>query len=124
MQIIVEDGYVSSYALEGSLVDGIEVPDPLDTDHFEAHFQSYRLKDGALEYDEEQNAKIEQEALREQLRKQREAECFSVINRGWLWYDTLSDTQVSELRDWYRGWLDVTDTLTVPAEPSWINTTI
>lgn len=124
MQIIVEDGYVSSYALEGSLVDGIEVPAPPDTDHFETHFQSYRLKDGALEYDEEQNAEIEQEALREQLRKQREAECFSVINRGWLWYDTLSDTQVSELRDWYRGWLDVTDTLTVPVEPSWINTTI
>lgn len=124
MQIIVEDGYVSSYALEGSLVDGIEVPDPPDIDHFEAHFQSYRLKNGALEYNEEKHTEIEQEALREQLRKQREAECFSVINRGRLWYDTLSDIQVSELRDWYRGWLDVTDTLTVPAEPSWINTTI
>lgn len=124
MQIIVEDGYVSSYALEGSLVDGIEVPDPPDIDHFEAHFQSYRLKNGALEYNEEKYTEIEQEALREQLRKQREAECFSVINRGRLWYDTLSDIQVSELRDWYRGWLDVTDTLTVPAEPSWINTTI
>lgn len=52
MQIKTENGYVSSYAWIGNIVGGIEVPDPPDTEHFEAHFTAYRVKDGVLEYDE------------------------------------------------------------------------
>ena len=120
MQIIVEDGYVSSYALEGSLVDGIEVPDPPDLDHFESRFTAYRLRDGTLEYSEEQNTANERKALCNELRKRRETECFSYINRGQPWYDRLSDEQRSELREWYADWLKVTDTLTAPEKPSWL----
>ena len=121
MQILIENGYVSSYAIEGSIVGGIKVPDPPDVDHFEMHFTAYRLKDGVLEYDEKQNTELERKALCDELRKRREAECFSYVNRGQPWYDRLSDEQKSELEVWYGAWLKVTDTLTVPEKPSWLN---
>ena len=120
MQILIENGYVSSYALIGTLVGGIEVPDPPDIEHFEAHFQSYLVRDGTLEYDEQQNTEIERKALCDDLRKRRETECFSYINRGQLWYDKLSNAQKQELSEWYQGWLQVTDTLTEPDKPSWL----
>jgi hypothetical protein len=55
------------------------------------------------------------------LREERERVCFPIINRGKLWYDTLSIEQLTELRVWYRAWLDVTETLTIPITPEWIN---
>lgn len=54
------------------------------------------------------------------LRSQREAECFEIINRGKLWYDTLTETQVKELTAWYKAWLDVTETKEIPTKPSWL----
>ena len=54
------------------------------------------------------------------LRSQRETECFPIINRGQLWYDTLTEEQKAELKEWYIAWLDVTDTLVVPNKPNWI----
>ena len=55
------------------------------------------------------------------LRKEREEQCFSVINRGKLWYDCLSIEQLSELNDWYFAWLDVTETKVIPVKPKWLN---
>lgn len=121
MQILLENGYVTSYATVGTVTGGVEVPDPPDTDHFEAHFTAYRLKDGILEFDEGRNTENERKALCDELRKQRETECFSYVNRGQPWYDRLSGEQKSELEAWYADWLKVTDTLTVPAKPSWLN---
>nr|DAV78745.1 MAG TPA: Protein of unknown function (DUF2977) [Caudoviricetes sp.] len=120
MQIRLENGYVSSYALIGNLVGGVEVPDPPDLDHFESHFTAYRLRDGTLEYSEEQNTANERKALCDGLRQRRETECFSYINRGQPWYDRLSDEQKAELSAWYSDWLKVTDTLTAPEKPSWL----
>lgn len=59
-------------------------------------------------------------AQKDTLRLQREIKCFPVINRGQLWYDTLTEGQMAELKKWYIAWLDVTDTLVVPNKPSWI----
>lgn len=120
MQILLENGYVSSYALEGSIIGGVEVSAPADTEHFETHFTAYRLRDGCLEYDEKQNTENERKALCEELRKRRETECFSYINRGQPWYDRLSAGQKAELEVWYSDWLKATETLTVPAKPSWL----
>lgn len=55
------------------------------------------------------------------LRELRAKECFPVINRGKLWYDSLSMDQLSELKDWYRAWLDVTITHVIPPQPVWLN---
>ena len=54
------------------------------------------------------------------LREYREIVCFSVINRGLLWYDTLTEEQVEELRTWYNEWLNVTRTKIIPQPPSWL----
>lgn len=53
-------------------------------------------------------------------RELRERECFPIINRGQPWYDTLTSVQKYELSEWYRAWLDVTETLNIPEKPSWI----
>lgn len=54
------------------------------------------------------------------LRRQRETECFSIVNRGTVWYDTLTADQKQELAEWYRAWLDVTETHEIPQRPSWL----
>ena len=55
------------------------------------------------------------------LRKKREEICFPIINRGKLWYDSLSSEQYRELKDWYKKWLDVTETNIIPETPEWLN---
>ena len=55
------------------------------------------------------------------LRGLREKECFSVINRGKLWYNLLTNEQLTELKNWYTDWLNVTDTLEIPVKPEWLN---
>lgn len=79
--------------------------------------QSWRVKDGKLyldHYEEEP-----EEEILQRLRFKRE-ECFEIINRGKLWYDTLSETQIKELKEWYKNWLDVTKTKTIPQKPEWL----
>ena len=54
------------------------------------------------------------------LRFKREKECFPIINRGQLWYSTLTAEQYRELQTWYQAWLDVTETLVAPEKPGWL----
>ena len=60
----------------------------------------------------------------EKFRQRREEECFPVINRGKLWYETLTDEQVVALKKWYQDWLDVTDTRIVPEKPEWLKSNL
>lgn len=43
----------------------------------------------------------------DRLRELRERECFPIINRGVLWYNTLTSEQQLELDTWYKAWLNV-----------------
>lgn len=61
-----------------------------------------------------------EEEMLNQLRYKREIECFPIINRGQLWYDTLTAEQYDELQVWYQAWLNVTETRIIPEKPSWI----
>lgn len=54
------------------------------------------------------------------IRLQRETECFSIINRGALWYGKLEEEQKTELSAWYQAWLDAPQTGIIPTKPSWI----
>jgi hypothetical protein len=54
------------------------------------------------------------------LRSRREYECFSIVNRGVLWYNTLTEQQRIELNNWYLAWLDVTETKIIPQKPEWL----
>lgn len=118
--LLDEQGYVTSFAFEGNLVDSVEMNQPDDPDHFQANFTAYRVRDGNLVFDEtKQKALANAEAV-EQYRRLREVECFSVINRGQLWYEPLTDAQRDELRQWYQTWLDGTANLVVPDRPAWL----
>jgi hypothetical protein len=55
------------------------------------------------------------------LRQQRIDECFSIVNRGSLWYNTLTEDQINELNEWYKKWLDVTQTKEIPEKLTWLN---
>ena len=119
--LLNEQGYIKSYALEGELLDAVEVSAPSDLAHFEAHFTAYRVRDGTLSVDGAQAALEQSEAAKAKYRKRREVECFPIINRGQLWYDTLSAAQLAELKTWYQSWLDGTNTLAIPEKPAWLN---
>lgn len=118
--LIDENGYVTSYALVGELQSGEEVAEPEDMASFAEHFSSYRIRDGNLELDSDRLSSESTESVKAELRARREVECFPIINRGQLWYDTLTDSQVQELKTWYTAWLDVTDTEQVPERPVWL----
>lgn len=118
--LLNEQGYVESYALEGELVDALETAEPNDLSHFEKHFTSYRMRDGTLVFDEGKDSQAQSEAAKAEYRRRRELECFPIINRGQLWYDTLSEGQLSELKNWYQAWLDGTKTQTIPEKPEWL----
>lgn len=117
---INEQGYITDYALIGDLVDSVEVTDPGDALHFEDNFTSYRVRDGTVTFDEERLKAITEETALNDYRKRRETECFSVVNRGTLWYEDLTQKQKSELKKWYKEWLKVTETKVVPEKPAWL----
>ena len=62
-----------------------------------------------------------EEMILMELRSLRQLECFSIINRGTLWYATLTEIQKQELQNWYQEWLDVTETRVVPEKPNWLH---
>lgn len=78
--------------------------------------KSYEQKISSKTYE---GAELEQ--IRKELRERRKKECFAIVNRGELWYSMLSTEQYVELKNWYMAWLDVTDTLKVPASLPWTN---
>lgn len=61
-----------------------------------------------------------EERHKKTLRLRRESECFPIINRGYLWYSGLAESQQLELGTWYQSWLDVTDTKEVPVKLKWL----
>ena len=121
---IDKDGIVTGFCTGGFLQNGIDVPDkelPLD---FIENWQAYRLKDKKLELDEKLYEEVISSRELENLRIQRQQECFSVINRGKLWYDALTEKQYDELKTWYEEWLNITDnvkkSVNIPKKPEWL----
>ena len=121
MQVITDDrGYVLSFAFVGNMVGASETPEPEDMDLFMHQFYAFQLKGDKLVYDPTEYEKVQTEEQKENLRSRRETECFAVINRGQLWYEGISLSQLLELRQWYKAWLNVTTTLVAPEKPKWL----
>ena len=122
MQILCDEyGYVASFAMVGTLTDGVEISEPEDVDHFREHFQSYRLcESDYIIYDAAKEKTLAGEERIAEIRRLREQECFPVINRGKFWYDQLNDEQRTELATWYQAWLDATKTDVMPDKPGWL----
>lgn len=121
MQVLCDErGFVQSFAFIGNLVDGIDAPEPADMEEFLRKPFAYHLTDGKLVYDPQEYENHTTKEQKEEYRRRRETECFSVINRGQLWYEGVSLTQLIELRSWYKAWLNVTETMVVPKKPTWL----
>ena len=81
----------------------------------------YTYKDGGFELRSDIDSAITS-VQQQDIRKQREKECFPVINRGALWYNKLTETQKQELSAWYEEWLDAPETGVIPTAPAWLDT--
>ena len=115
-----KNGYVDGWCDIGDN-GGVEVYPPEDLEHFIEQFASFHLVNGKLVLDEEKEQADHLQFRQDELRMLREKECFSVINRGWIWYSSLTLSQWRELRNWYLAWLNVTKTMTIPDRPSWVD---
>lgn len=82
-------------------------------------FYNYEIKDGVFS-ERDKTGDIEAAEVNA-IRERRKNECFSVINRGELWYSRLTEEQKQELEVWYQDWLDAPQTKTIPVAPTWIN---
>ncbi|WP_297931195.1 hypothetical protein [uncultured Coprobacter sp.] len=98
-------------------------------DTFELADEEYELGfDGKL-YSESEMQSADYLARKEQfdleynkeiIRSRRNDECFPIINRGALWFNKLTESQVAELEIWYQEWLDAPATGQIPSKPHWI----
>ena len=110
---IDKNGFLTgNWAEIGSYPSQVELEKPLDN-------IDLNLRWNGKEFYMDNNPVVEAKLLKE-LRRKREEECFSVINRGALWYNSLTQQELQELQDWYNKWLQVTETKTIPDKPRWL----
>lgn len=121
MQVLVdENGYVISYAIEGELLDSIQVETPEDIESFESNYSSYKVVDSILVFDADRAQVVREEEQQQYIRFLRNRICFPIVNRGNVWYRTLTEEQSEELFQWYQAWLSAPTTMVIPETPSWI----
>lgn len=71
---------------------------------------------------------LTKEEVLDNLRRLREQECFTIINRGMPWYAQIDNNQNLEIMRWYKEWLDITDkyilgidiATILPKKPEWL----
>ena len=127
-----ENGYIAEWAncpddgkhiigMDGAeKIADIAVPATLGYDLWDFMASCRRVSAGDVKFSEDRYSKIRGEKANNVLRARREKECFAYVDRSAMWYDTLTEAQTAELKAWYRKWLDVTETKTVPERPSWL----
>ena len=116
---IDENGYVENYVIVGeSNVCNIEVEEP--EGFFPDNFQAWKYDGEKLVYDVEQAKALQAERNKDEIRFERQRVCFPVVNRGQFWYDTLTQSEKNEIREWYQKWLDAPETGVVPEKLSWL----
>lgn len=122
MTILLNDqGYVESYAIEGGLLNSIQVEEPQDLDFFEQTFEAWYLdNNNNLVYSLEKQENITKQRQKEEIRRQRQIQCFSVMDRSKFWYDNLTSEQQQQLREWYNAWLDAPETGIIPEKLNWL----
>lgn len=113
------DRYPTNYICEDESTQFLEVDDNIFMETLAApHHFTWKLVDGKFQLVQYEEIPTDEKLA--ELRERREYECFHIINRGELWYRTLTNEQLAELQDWYAAWLNVTETLIVPDKPSWL----
>lgn len=110
-----ENGYIIGWVSDpfDPTLPYIEVENP-----YEEIILGYtKIENGILITEKE---RYEQDNLLKSIRGRREEECFSIVNRGLVWYNTLTKAQKTELQSWYEAWLEAPQTLVVPEKPEWL----
>ncbi|MEG1426808.1 MAG: hypothetical protein RSC76_03880 [Oscillospiraceae bacterium] len=114
-----KSGFVSGFALLGEIPGALQEDFPVPED-FRERYEAYRPEGGKLIFDSQRWGELEAEKKAQAIRLRREKECFPIINRGKLWYDTLRAAEVEELNLWYRQWLDAPQTGVTPQKPAFL----
>ena len=114
-----ENNYVENYVIVGkssSCNIEVEEPEGFSPDNF----QAWKYDGEKLVYDGEKAKALQAERDKDEIRFERSRVCFPVVNRGQLWYDTLTESEKNEIREWYQKWLDAPETGVVPEMPKWL----
>lgn len=122
INIIEKNGDIIAVGTNKIEIDGIESVE-YEVENFDfKKVGGYTVVDNVPVFDNEKWKKYQEDIEIEALRERREKECFSVINRGELWYQTNVTTKEreDELSEWYKSWLEVTETKTIPKKPKWV----
>ena len=121
MLATLKDGYIAQWVCDGeTLPGGVKTSEPADEEDFLANFAAYKVVDGVLVRDDAAAAVLERQRALDDLRQRREEECFAVVDRGQLWYSTLTPEQMTQLTAWYKAWLAAPETGIAPEKPVWI----
>lgn len=121
--VLTNEGYVSLFNLDVDqtyMQNSILVEDDVDREHFITNSIFYKIIDNHLVFDENKKAKADYKFRINTIRMRRQVECFSVVDRSQLWYNSLTNEQKAELQEWYEAWLVAPDTLVIPTKPDWV----
>lgn len=121
--IVDKDNYVISYGIANEnchMENSILVDIDCTEEEFANSFKNYKLVNDELVYDTNKELITNQEEKKHKIRQLRQKECFSVIDRSQLWYNSLTNEQKAELQEWYEAWLIAPDTLVIPTKPDWL----
>lgn len=116
-----ENNYITEYSFEEEIGIAVELPTDFDVCGILNNPTAYKYENGSLTADEEKLKELQDARQTEWLRAEREYQCFSIINRGELWYSRLTEEQLAELNAWYDAWLDVTESRTIPDRPTFLD---
>lgn len=117
--LLKDEGYVLMYSIEGGFDDwqySEKIPPGFDP----STYTRFKQVNGELVFDPNREEELAKELIKNQWRERRELECFSIINRGKLWYDTLTTSEYEELSQWYLEWMDITNKFEEPHKPEWL----
>ena len=122
-----DEGYITAIAVEG--YEGY-METGMTMSQFIANYAHTNVTDGRHRYcngqivddgGTERSRAAYAETKKRELREERARICFPIVNRGAVWYKTLTEEQKTELERWYHAWLRVTETLAEPDTPAWLN---
>ena len=104
----------------------VEIPDYIDLSNLNINFFKEN-SDGSYSFNYAKYDTDLYEKKMAYIRNKRDWECFRYVNRGQVWYDTLTQEQREEIQTWYADWLNLTnredlniDNPQYPTPPSFI----
>ena len=126
MKILLDNnGCIMGIATDGDIPGSIAVPDTvLDGIPLEHRggqcLRCYRWDGAQVTLDADALTGVMHGEATERIRMRRIVECFAIIDRGRLWYESLTQEQLAELAVWREAWLAAPASGVIPIIPEWI----